>query len=185
MNPQKIDLVHEQNTGSFNCYSGRSMFSRQPWKVGFCLQPDQLPATEGGSTKQMMINLGNTPNLSTTIDGHFGSPAASAFYATELYMGFPECDTYPVDSITPSNQSSKSDPAGSQSSNTQNFPSCENQSSLRTPYRKSPVCDILFIKPQAENAQPYRILRENYNQTVSYPLALLVHSIPEYCSWIS
>eukprot|EP00261_Vitis_vinifera_P038318 XP_019079561.1 PREDICTED: protein PHOSPHATE STARVATION RESPONSE 1 isoform X1 [Vitis vinifera] len=160
MNTKKIDVVQNQNTGSFNCYSGKGIFSRQPWKMGFCFQPDQLPASEGGSTQQI-INLGSTP---TTIAGHFGCPAASAFYATEFYMGFPECDSYPADSVTSSYPSSKFDPAGSQSKDTQNLPSCENQNSTRTPYRNSQVCDILFIKSDVEDAQPYRILRENQNQ---------------------
>ncbi|KAJ9685854.1 hypothetical protein PVL29_017789 [Vitis rotundifolia] len=162
MNTKKIDVVQKQNTGSFNCYSGKGIFSRQPWKMGFCFQPDQLPASEGGSTKQI-FNLGSTP---TTIAGHFGCPAASAFYATEFYMGFPECDSYPADSATSSYPSSKFDPAGSQSKDTQNLPSCENQSSTRTPYRNSQVCDILFIKSNVEDAQPYRILRENQNRRI-------------------
>ncbi|KAL6326960.1 hypothetical protein AAG906_012644 [Vitis piasezkii] len=162
MNTKKIDVVQKQNTGSFNCYSGKGIFSRQPWKMGFCFQPDQLPASEGGSTQQI-INLGSTP---TTIAGHFGCPAASAFYATEFYMGFPECDSYPADSVTSSYPSSKFDPAGSQSKDTQNLPSCENQNSTRTPYRNSQVCDILFIKSDVEDAQPYRILRENQNQRI-------------------
>lgn len=180
MNPQKIDLVQKQNAGSFDCYSGRGLFSQQPWKMGVCFQPnDQLPASEGGSTKQM-INLGSTPNMTTAIAGHFGSPAASSFYATELYMGFPECDSYPAESLTSSVQSSKSDPAGSQLKDTQNFPSSENLSSFRTPYGKSPLCDILFIKSEVGNAQPYRIL--DHNQTVSYLLVLLVWSLlPVYC----
>ncbi|XP_034703943.1 putative disease resistance RPP13-like protein 1 [Vitis riparia] len=155
-------LQKKQNIGSFNCYSGKGIFSRQPWKMGFCFEPDQFPASEGGSTKQI-IELGSTP---TTIAGHFGSPAASAFYATEFYMAFPEYDSYPADSVTPSYPSSKFDPAGSQSRDTQNLPSCENQSSTRTPYRNSPVCDILFIKSDVEDAQPYRILRENQNQRI-------------------
>ena len=181
MNTKKIDVVQKQNTGSFNCYSGKGIFSRQPWKMGFCFQPDQLPASEGGSTQQI-INLGSTP---TTIADHFGCPAASAFYATEFYMGFPECDSYPADSVTSSYPSSKFDPAGSQSKDTQNLPSCENQNSTRTPYRNSQVCDILFIKSDVEDAQPYSILRENQNQRVSSPLVLLVCFISVYCFLIS
>ena len=172
MNTQKID-VQKQKTGSVNCYSGKgSTFSRQPWKMELCFQPDQFPASEGGSSKQM-INLGNTANMSTTIAGHFGSPAASAFYATEVYMGFPECDSYPVDSETLSYPSSNLDPASSQSRDTQNIPSCL-EKSFGTPYRNSPVCDILFIKSEVEDEHPYRILRENQNQRVSSRLLLMV-----------
>ncbi|XP_034704546.1 myb family transcription factor PHL5-like [Vitis riparia] len=168
MNTQKID-VQKQKTGSVNCYSGKgSTFSRQPWKMELCFQPDQFPASEGGSPKQM-INLGNTANMSTTIAGHFGSPAASAFYATEVYMGFPECDSYPVDSETLSYPSSNLDPASSQSRDTQNIPSCL-EKSFGTPYRNSPVCDILFIKSEVEDEHPYRILRENQNQRIPYQL---------------
>ena len=178
MYTRKID-VQKQKTGSVYCYSGKGTLSQQPWKKEFCFQPDQLAASEGGSSKQM-INLGTTATMSTTIAGHFGSPAASAFYATEVYMGFPECDSYPVDSETLSYPSSNFDPACSHSHDSrdidqkiQNIPSYLEKSYRTTPFQNFPVCDILFVKSEVEDEHPYRILRENQNQKVSSPLLLL------------
>lgn len=176
MYTQKIDVQKHKGNGSINCYSGRGSLSQsqQPWKKDTFFHPDQFPASEGGSPKQM-INLGITANMTTTIVGHFGSPVASALYAPEAYMGFPECDSYSVNSETPSYPSSNIDPECSPSRDTQNIiPNCLEKSS-RTPFQNLPVCDILFVKPEFEDEQyPYRILRENQNQTVS-------DSVPRCC----
>ncbi|XVF75884.1 hypothetical protein PTKIN_Ptkin13bG0222700 [Pterospermum kingtungense] len=89
MNTQKIGSQEhvEQNLGfSRDCnfeYVYHGGF-QQPWNMGSRMQPP--PAMEGGLQHQ---NPGAAKSSSNTIMGVFQSPA-SALYATERYMGFPQ-----------------------------------------------------------------------------------------------
>ncbi|KAK9289823.1 hypothetical protein L1049_007983 [Liquidambar formosana] len=89
MNTQKIDC-HEQiqrNHGLRNDYpfefanrSSQLFGIQHPWSMGICTQP---AAMEGGSQQKHF----RPANISSTIMSRFETPA-SAFYATERYMGF-------------------------------------------------------------------------------------------------
>ncbi|GAV63943.1 Myb_DNA-binding domain-containing protein/Myb_CC_LHEQLE domain-containing protein [Cephalotus follicularis] len=87
MNTQKID-GHERILRAhglmsdidvpFAHNSARTLGNQQPWNMG-------TPAMEGGSQQQSC----GPAKSSSTILGHFEAPA-SAFYATERYMGLPD-----------------------------------------------------------------------------------------------
>ncbi|XP_059668499.1 myb family transcription factor PHL5-like isoform X2 [Cornus florida] len=84
---QNLGLV---NDNSFQCNTQSSQFfatPQQPSQMGICSQT--LAMEEGGGSQQQ--NFGPPPNSSSTIVSRIGSPA-SAFYATERYMGFPQYD---------------------------------------------------------------------------------------------
>ncbi|KAE8125365.1 hypothetical protein FH972_020182 [Carpinus fangiana] len=115
MNTQKIDCREpvNQNYGVItnDCSSSSQLIGfRQPWQMGTCVP------MEGGSQQQY-----NVPTKSsTTIMSRFESPA-SAFYASERCMGFPQYECQPenpslcsefsrtYDSQLPSYQSSGED----------------------------------------------------------------------------
>ncbi|KAA8518256.1 hypothetical protein F0562_015861 [Nyssa sinensis] len=101
MNTQKIGCQEriQQSYGQLNDYtfefpsSSSQFFStqqQQPCQMGLYTQS---PAMEGGSQQQ---NFGHA-NSSSTIMSRIGSPA-SAFYATERYMGFPHSSESPYKS---------------------------------------------------------------------------------------
>lgn len=94
MNSQKIDWREPvtQNYGMMNdCsseFANRSsqLFGfRQPWQIGTCVHPQAL---EGGSQQQ----YNGQAKSSTPIISRFESPA-SAFYAAERCMGFPQYES--------------------------------------------------------------------------------------------
>ncbi|KAG6694065.1 hypothetical protein I3842_09G031600 [Carya illinoinensis] len=93
MNANKIDCQEpiSQNSGvitdcnsEFASLSSQLFGFKQPWHVGTCAQPQ----TMGGGSQQQYIRPARS---SSTIMSRFESPA-SAFYATERCMGFPQYD---------------------------------------------------------------------------------------------
>ncbi|KAK1562779.1 hypothetical protein Q3G72_016924 [Acer saccharum] len=108
MNTQKISFQEriQQKNGlvgdcsiEFGCHSsdyfGIQQQQQQPWNMRIRMQPPSLEAG-GGSQHQI---LGPVRSSSSTILSRFESPA-SAFYATERYMGFP--DQYDCQVVNPS-----------------------------------------------------------------------------------
>ncbi|CAK9148477.1 unnamed protein product [Ilex paraguariensis] len=87
MNTQKISFQERKHVSPRNDHTSEnnshsSQFSQLPGHLGLCFQS---PTMEQGSEKQKFWHA----NSSSTIMSRIGSPA-SAFYATECHMGFPQ-----------------------------------------------------------------------------------------------
>lgn len=114
MNGNKVDcqeriqqnhgLVSDYNFEYSSCSSQPFGVQPQPWNMGVWVQ--QPTMNQGGSQYQ---HLGSAKSTTTSIMRSFESPA-SAFYATERCMGFPQYDCQPplCSQITASNSACES-----------------------------------------------------------------------------
>ncbi|MED6171097.1 hypothetical protein PIB30_037575 [Stylosanthes scabra] len=110
MNENKLDFHCDYGSRSSCQYFG---IRQQPWNMGPCNnQPLNTTCVEvgvgigggerrgGGEGEQVLLPYLTQAKPSTTIISRFESPA-SAFYATEIFMGFPQYDTHQVGNPSP------------------------------------------------------------------------------------
>ncbi|KAL1340981.1 uncharacterized protein [Arachis hypogaea] len=102
MNENKLDFHSEYGNHSSCQYFG---IRQQPWNMGPC-NNQPLSATcvgvgvgrgrgGGGGEQEVVLPYSAQAKPSSTIISRFESPA-SAFYATEIFMGFPQYDSHQV-----------------------------------------------------------------------------------------